>query len=1092
MGKTPNRFPGRLEAEDGFKIYSGSSSPTEDGEVYYLSGSGFIFRENGQSKQLGSGDHNLLSGIQGGVSGQFYHVTSDQYGAISSFDWADKQASYILVGTTASLPNERHLTVGSGLKLSDLGVHSSIDVSIDDSILATLSGATFSGNIKALAGLSGSLQRLSNGESYLLGGRYVTITSSSSGQISIATSADPVIWETVSGALGGQAGSNDGWVFKSDGSGGGTMGPNIQRVPNRLTVGTGFDVDYTSIKEAVDVAIINGASAANPWEITVMPGVYVEDPITVIVGITLSAEVSTGASSVYVVAKDPLADLFVCTGGFISGFTVSGVSHVDKCLFRIATPNTLCALQGIFLSNCSNGVIVSNGASALIILSAINVDNVGQAVNTGVTVTGTGSYCAISNFFASVPTAILPYYASNPVQTVISAHDGAELYVNGAAVKVASFDGLADGVYADGGSTVTCISSEFSNCGNAFHVGPAGSNTTMTAISVINTNNTLNFKNDSSTGALFKMSSSDIRKTTSTTGGVEVGLVQYRNERFMRLFGELYYRFPTEKDLSVTDFFYDLSSTGICENGEVTVVSGLNVAVAAGEGFVRRSLPYEDAYGVTWSSGSLTLFSSSINYVFYDSTQSALTSSISAPGETGILLRTISTHVSGVLYSHDTRTWVYDIQRKLHDYLYDVQKTKLKSGLAVIQGTTSRKINVSSGEYYLSYSPIVCSGSGGDATFNYIFGTAGSNVLNSQTLLDNSRYDSSGSLTTMTSGFFRSDTVIITSDNTISVIYGTQQCVSQSLALDLGPATLPDYLNPSGFVLARAIVLSGSGISTIVDERTTRTTGGSGGGVTVHAALAGLDADDHTQYLLTNGGRSMTGDLNLAGHDIVSAGTVNGIDVASHNSRHQVGGADALSVGIPVAIIVGATPATGSASDFSVSDHQHGIQAGTPVQISTSNAEGNAATVARSNHQHDHGSQTDPSQHAIATTGSNGFMSVSHVNDLNDSLRIADHKSVRDLIHFIDDGPADVPGIAGFKEILPFNSLFPTSKIWWTNSGKTHKIVEKIIQRLENQRPEVITWKMYEGDGTTVAMTVSDTLNYSASIWTPTRTRNIT
>jgi len=50
-----------------------------------------------------------------------------------------------------------------------------------------------------------------------------------------------------------------------------------------------------------------------------------------------------------------------------------------------------------------------------------------------------------------------------------------------------------------------------------------------------------------------------------------------------------------------------------------------------------------------------------------------------------------------------------------------------------------------------------------------------------------------------------------------------------------------------------------------------RTTGsssmGTGGGVTTHSSLNGLLSDDHTQYLLIDGSRAMTGDLNIGGGD---------------------------------------------------------------------------------------------------------------------------------------------------------------------------------------------------------------------------------
>jgi hypothetical protein len=49
---------------------------------------------------------------------------------------------------------------------------------------------------------------------------------------------------------------------------------------------------------------------------------------------------------------------------------------------------------------------------------------------------------------------------------------------------------------------------------------------------------------------------------------------------------------------------------------------------------------------------------------------------------------------------------------------------------------------------------------------------------------------------------------------------------------------------------------------------------GGGGGVTDHGALTGLGDDDHTQYLLVNGTRAMTGDLNMGNN---AANNVEGI-----------------------------------------------------------------------------------------------------------------------------------------------------------------------------------------------------------------------
>jgi len=80
-----------------------------------------------------------------------------------------------LSGTTFSTD----LKSGGGLKIE------STELAIDDTKVATLTGSTFSGVVKAPA-LSGSLTHLSDGTSYLLAGTNVTITSGTNGSITVA------------------------------------------------------------------------------------------------------------------------------------------------------------------------------------------------------------------------------------------------------------------------------------------------------------------------------------------------------------------------------------------------------------------------------------------------------------------------------------------------------------------------------------------------------------------------------------------------------------------------------------------------------------------------------------------------------------------------------------------------------------------------------------------------------------------------------------------------------------------------------------------------------------------------------------------
>jgi hypothetical protein len=66
------------------------------------------------------------------------------------------------------------------------------------------------------------------------------------------------------------------------------------------------------------------------------------------------------------------------------------------------------------------------------------------------------------------------------------------------------------------------------------------------------------------------------------------------------------------------------------------------------------------------------------------------------------------------------------------------------------------------------------------------------------------------------------------------------------------------------------------------------------GGTSDHGTLSGLSDDDHTQYVLVDGTRSMTGTLNMGTNNITNVGLVDGVDVSTHASRHINGGSDII------------------------------------------------------------------------------------------------------------------------------------------------------------------------------------------------------
>lgn len=96
-----------------------------------------------------------------------------------------------------------------------------------------------------------------------------------------------------------------------------------------------------------------------------------------------------------------------------------------------------------------------------------------------------------------------------------------------------------------------------------------------------------------------------------------------------------------------------------------------------------------------------------------------------------------------------------------------------------------------------------------------------------------------------------------------------------------------------------------------------------------------------------------------------------------------------------------------------------------------------------------------------------------------------DHKTLLQLIHFIDEGPAEGFATGATKTVT--GGAFPTSILW--KRADATKLVEQLVT-WTGVLPTTVQWKMYAADGTTVLATVTDTISYSGPYETG-RTRSI-
>jgi hypothetical protein len=119
--------------------------------------------------------------------------------------------------------------------------------------------------------------------------------------------------------------------------------------------------------------------------------------------------------------------------------------------------------------------------------------------------------------------------------------------------------------------------------------------------------------------------------------------------------------------------------------------------------------------------------------------------------------------------------------------------------------------------------------------------------------------------------------------------------------------------------------------------------------------------------------------------NISTSGTVDGVDVSDHSARHDPGGADALTTAAAVGLNAGSTNAEGAAASFARSNHTHALDVTTGT-LSTVNAgdtasDGTAIGLVRRDHQH-----------AVATATASGLTANSTSTEgTSTSLARADH-----------------------------------------------------------------------------------------------------
>lgn len=90
------------------------------------------------------------------------------------------------------------------------------------------------------------------------------------------------------------------------------------------------------------------------------------------------------------------------------------------------------------------------------------------------------------------------------------------------------------------------------------------------------------------------------------------------------------------------------------------------------------------------------------------------------------------------------------------------------------------------------------------------------------------------------------------------------------------------------------------------------------------------------------------------------------------------------------------------------------------------------------------------------------------------ALAPGDHATLLQLIHFIDEGPAEGFTTGATKTVT--GGAFPT-EVLWKRADTTNLVRQSVTWT--GVLPTTVVWQMYATDGTTVLATVTDTITYS-------------
>ena len=691
------------------------------------------------------------------------------------------------------------------------------------------------------------------------------------------------------------------------------------------------------------------ATGTNFWNVVVSPGIYREPPFTIPSFVTVQGG---GRIITNIIASDSTADFI----------TMSTVSSLTDSIVTGPTGTNMAAvvMNNVILAEIK-GCLVT-GSSTLVKYTAGNTIGLNTIIGClflGNYVNGLlfdGSVASGATVKSSLSIQGLQFLSSAPSTSSNVRIFGpfASLVVNGSSFQ--NFAGASVGFNMSDGASVEMSGTRITGASTAIRVENTGDAPFLQVGWTIVNNSSLWDLNIEHPGTFGSVAATMARSKVSVNPASPISIMYQDNEvNGLTTTGPFHLGPSNDNATDVQPLIYRGATIGVMSGGSVTDAGGLDVQVTGGFGYVENG---DQLLLVTWITTVLTLPPSSVNYVYVNNL-GIVTFSVSPPTLTeAIVLGRVSTLASSIEFIDFTPIDSNNTDNLEERFLRDAIGALYVSGS--LPSYVGLQMSVSSGRYYYGSNQYNPSGLAlGDPWIAY-FHSGGVFTTTSQAVLDNTQYDNGTDLVPLSPGFYVKHSLYIVGDGPrekYMLVYGIGEFSNIGDANGAPLAPPPAYFTEGVVILASIIVQQGNPnvVQTHIEQPRLGFNATALGSTIDHGNLLGLLDDDHTQYLLVNGTRSMAGNLNMGTNNIVNTGTVNDVTVESHASRHLPNGADALTTGAPN-IPLSATTANleGVANSFARSDHVHSILTGVASQLQPDqpNSVGVSSNLARADHIH--------------------------------------------------------------------------------------------------------------------------------------------